>query len=187
MSIISSRRVRIKGGREITLRSAVPDDAEQLVHLISTILDENDFNITTPEEFRFNVDHEIEWIEDVTESPGHLIIVAEYDAELIGMLNFHVDPRRRMKHHGALSINVSRGWRDQGLGRAMLQTLIAWAEEEPSIEKLNLEVFTTNSRAISLYRSLGFQQEGHLHNQIKMAPGEYVDILLMGLWLKKAL
>jgi RimJ/RimL family protein N-acetyltransferase len=188
MSIIPSRIVRVKSGRNILLRSAEPDDAEQLVNLISTILTENDFNITTPEEFRFSVDQEMEWIEDVTESPGHVVIVAEdEDMELLGMLNFHVDPRKRMKHHGSLSINICQGWRDQGLGRAMLQTLIVWAEEEPSIEKLNLEVFATNERAIALYSSLGFQQEGHLHNQIKMAPGEYVDVLLMNLWLKKPL
>jgi RimJ/RimL family protein N-acetyltransferase len=68
-----------------------------------------------------------------------------------------------------------------------LQALITWAEEQASIEKLNLEVFATNARAIALYRSLGFQQEGYLAKQIKMAPGVYVDVLLMGLWLKKLL
>jgi RimJ/RimL family protein N-acetyltransferase len=187
MSIISPRSVRVKSGREIILRSAEPDDAEQLVTMIKTILTENDFNITTPEEFRFSPDQEMEWLEDVTESPGHVVIVAEYASELLGMLNFHVDPRKRMKHHGALSINISRAWRDQGLGRTMLQALITWAEEQASIEKLNLEVFATNARAIALYRSLGFQQEGYLAKQIKMAPGVYVDVLLMGLWLKKLL
>jgi RimJ/RimL family protein N-acetyltransferase len=186
MSIIPEHVISTKNGHELVLRSAFPEDAEQLLHLIKTILGENDFNITTTEEFRFSVDQEMEWLEDVMETPGHITIVAEYGFEAVGLLNFHLDPRKRMKHHGSLSINVSRAWRDQGVGRSMLQTFITWAQREPGIEKLQLEVFSTNTRAIALYRSLGFQQEGHLTNQIKMAPNVYVDVFLMGLWLDKS-
>ena len=185
MSTISDHIIYTKSGHELVLRSALPEDAEQLLYMTKTILGESDFNITTIEEFRFTIDQEMEWLEDVMETPGHITIVAEYGFELVGLLNFHLDPRKRMKHHGSLSINISRAWRGQGLGRSMLQTLITWAQHEPGIEKLMLEVFSTNTRAIALYRSLGFQQEGHLVNQIKMAPNIYVDVLLMGLWLDK--
>ncbi len=185
MSTITRRTMWTKDGYEIILRSAMPEDAETLLYMTKEILGENNFNITTMEEFRFTPDQEMEWLEDVCEMPGHLAIVAEYEMELIGLLNFHLDPRKRMKHNGTLSVNVSRTWRNRGIGRALLQALIAWAQEQSGIEKISLEVFANNERGLALYSSLGFRQEGHLVNQIKMAEGVYVDVYLMGLWLNK--
>ncbi len=49
---------------------------------------------------------------------------------------------------------------------------------------LQLEVFATNTRAISLYQALGFQEEGRFVKQIKLGPGMYVDTIRMGQFVK---
>ncbi len=45
--------------------------------------------------------------------------------------------------------------------------LLAWATADPLIEKVCLEVFTTNIGAIRLYRKLGFVEEGLRPKDIK--------------------
>ncbi len=59
------------------------------------------------------------------------------------------------------------------------ETLLKWATAEPLIEKVCLEVFTTNIGAIRLYRKLGFVEEGLRPKDIKFGPERYVDTLTM--------
>jgi len=50
--------------------------------------------------------------------------------------------------------------RGQGLGRPMVTLLIDEAFRTPGIERLELNVYTFNERAIHLYQALGFTFEG---------------------------
>jgi RimJ/RimL family protein N-acetyltransferase len=63
------------------------------------------------------------------------------------------------------------------VGTALLETLLVWATTETLIEKVCLEVFTTNAGAIRLYRKLGFVEEGLRPKDIKFGPDRYVDTL----------
>ena len=71
-----------------------------------------------------------------------------------------------------------------GEGRALLVALILWAQQQSPIEKVCLEVFATNTRAISLYQALHFQEEGRLVKRIKLGPDAYVDTLRMARFVK---
>jgi RimJ/RimL family protein N-acetyltransferase len=42
-----------------------------------------------------------------------------------------------------------------------------------------LQVFATNTKAIALYKDLGFHEEGRHKNAIRQLNGSYVDILQM--------
>jgi RimJ/RimL family protein N-acetyltransferase len=61
----------------------------------------------------------------------------------------------------------------------LLQVLLEWAEKNPLIEKVSLGVFATNHRAISLYKKMGFIEEGRKINEFKFDDNEYVDDILM--------
>ena len=52
------------------------------------------------------------------------------------------------------------------------------------IEKLCLEVDTSNTGAIGLYLSRGFVVEGTLRNEAKMQDGSYRDLYVMGKFLR---
>ena len=66
-----------------------------------------------------------------------------------------------------------------GIGTMLLDTLIEWARAE-DITKVELKVRVDNQRAISLYHKLGFVDEGHLKNAMKVGK-VYYDELCMGL------
>ena len=66
-----------------------------------------------------------------------------------------------------------------GIGRMLVNELLDWAEKNPFIEKVSLGVFSTNYRAISLYKSMGFKEEGRKIKEIRMNENEYIDDILM--------
>ena len=70
----------------------------------------------------------------------------------------------------------------RGVGRALLEDLIAWCRARGVVKKINLGVVPSNESAIALYRSLGFVEEGLCRRRFKI-DGAYVDDLQMGLWL----
>ena len=76
-------------------------------------------------------------------------------------------------------MNVAPDWREQGVGRCLLDALIAWATTHPQIERLGLRALSTNPRALHLYAAVGFVEEGRRIQAIKLAPGQYADEVLM--------
>src|SRR5713101_6419126 len=174
MSAIPDTTAQLKDGTTITIRTARPEDARHILDHARAVFAEGEFLLSTLDDFRMTEEQEMAWLQANRNDPGNLVIVAEYEGRIIGMLDFHSE----------LGMSVNRAWRGQGVGRALLCTLIAWAEQHPVLEKLCLQVFATNTRAITLYRSLGFKEEGRQVRDIKMESGEYVDVLMMALFVK---
>ncbi len=184
MASISDTPVQVKDGRRVIIRAAKPEDASAILEHARAIFAEGEFVLSTPEDFRMTEELETAWLQANLDDPGKLVIVAVYEGRIIGMLNFQSEERKRVRHHGELGMSVNIGWRSLGVGRALLLALLAWAEQHPVLEKVCLQVFATNARAIALYRSLGFQEEGRQVRDVKMESGAYVDVLLMGRFVK---
>lgn len=165
------------------LRKGEPADAEQILRHTKKVLAESSFLLTTPEEFTNNYEQQIEWINSHNE-PGHLLLVAEKDGEIIGLLNFARKQRKRIAHLGYFGISIQADYCNLGIGRKMIEYLLGWAKQEPGIEKVCLEVFSHNTRAIHLYKKLGFIEEGRKKDFIKYEDGTYVDEVLMYQFVK---
>jgi RimJ/RimL family protein N-acetyltransferase len=184
MGSIESRTLTTAAGEPFVVRSARPDDAANLLTYIRSIAEEVGFFIIQPAEFPATEELERKWIEDHLDHPGKLALAAEAAGEIVGSLSFENGPFQRTAHSGTFGVSVRRDWRGKGIGTAMLETLLEWAEKNPLIEKVDLAVFSTNASAIELYRRLGFVEEGRRAKEIKLAPGEYVDEVLMGRFVK---
>ena len=185
MSQITPKEYHLKTSQNVLIRSALPSDAQELLRMVRSMFEEGEFMIRAPEEYTANVEQTQGWIERQRKRARNTIIVAEIDRRLIGFLNFHQDTRRRLLHQGEFGMSVEKAWRNYGVGKALLEALITWGESEPLLEKIRLEVFATNARAIHLYTSFGFQEEGRLIKQVKMDDGHFVDLLQMSKFLKK--
>ncbi|MEO8970550.1 MAG: GNAT family N-acetyltransferase [Ktedonobacteraceae bacterium] len=176
--------VRSKGGSMVMIRTALPTDAVHILEHVHAVFAEEGFTLSTLDDFHNTVEQEAAWLQMHLDNPGKIVIVAEREGQIIGLLNFHSGERKRIVHLGELGMSVSKAWRNRGIGRALLSTLILWAQQHPLIEKVCLEVFANNAGAIALYTSLGFQAEGRLKREIKLGPGEYVDTIRMALFVK---
>ena len=184
MSTVHKTDVQVKGNCLVTIRTAQPNDAPAILEHVHAIFAEGEFVLSTLDDFHMTEEQEAEWLQINRDDPGKLVIVAESEGKIIGLLDFHSEGRKRVVHHGEFGMSVNKAWRDKGVGRALLQVLIAWAEQHPVLEKVCLQVFATNTGAIALYTSLGFKEEGRQVRDVKMESGEYVDVFLMARFVK---
>jgi len=70
--------------------------------------------------------------------------------------------------------------RNRGIGEAATRQALDHAFLDLNLERIYLHVLTNNTRAIKLYRKVGFVQEG-IQRRAVYKGGEYRDLLLMSL------
>ncbi|MBA4602651.1 GNAT family N-acetyltransferase [Thermoactinomyces mirandus] len=163
---------------EVTIRKAVENDAEQIIQHTKKVLKENpDVFATTLEEYNMSVKEEKKWIKLVKKQG--LLIVAEVNGTIIGMLDFELSPRKKFCHQGSFGMSIQEAFTNKGIGGLLIKTLLAWAEKDNRVEKVSLEVFSNNRRAIHVYKKYGFTEEGIRKKHVKSGPGEYLDVILM--------
>lgn len=183
MAAIPTTTFTDRTGQEFAIRTGHPDDAEDMLAYIRPIAEDSEFFVIQPDEF-MSIEEERTWIQEHLDNPGKILLLAEANGSIIGNVNFEAGTRRRIAHRGNLGIAVTAEWRGRGVGTALLQMLLKWAESSPTIEKVCLEVFVTNSRAIRLYRNLRFVEEGRRIKDIKRGPDDYVDTITMYQFVK---
>jgi GNAT superfamily N-acetyltransferase len=86
-------------------------------------------------------------------SAGGLSLVAERDGKILG----HVIVERRDGNAGEIGLHIHETARRQGVGKALLERAIAWAEGA-GLSGLYLRVATGNAGAAALYMSAGFRR-----------------------------
>ena len=126
----------------------------------------------------------IKTIKFLNESGKGIYLVAQRDGEIVGHAFLEPLHLKSICHVAELSIGVHQGWQEKGIGTALMEQLIAWAKQSAFIEKIELNVRASNSRAIALYKKMGFVEEGRLKNRIKVNDTHYIDDVLMALNVK---
>ena len=112
-----------------------------------------------------------------------IFLVAEDAGTLVGHAFLEPLPLAVTAHVVRLTIAVHEDWQHQGIGRALMTELLAWARATPGVDKVELQVRSSNQPAIALYRSLGFVEEGRKTRGLKLGPGHYLDDIYMALWV----
>lgn len=110
-------------------------------------------------------------------------LVAEYEGHLVGHAFLQSHTIKSLQHVAELNVAVHLGWQKKGVGTQLLHQIIEWAKHSSNIEKIELNVRASNSAAISLYKKMGFKQEGLLTKRVKVK-NFYIDDIIMGLNLK---
>jgi phosphinothricin acetyltransferase len=110
--------------------------------------------------------------------PRHPVIVAESGGEVVGWASLNAfNPRAAYDHVADLSVYVERGWRGRGVGRRLLERLVALGREL-DYHKLVLAAFPFNRAGIALYERCGFREVGVYREQGRL-DGRWVDTVVM--------
>ncbi len=167
-----------------TIRQAVPADARGYIGLIKDVLREQPPVDTpyAPNEFAPPVERIAERIAEVALSENSLFLVAEADRTIVGTLTCGGGTLKADQHMTALGIYVAKRWRDQGIGKALMTRCVEWAQASPLVERVELEVYAHNARAIHLYEQFGFEREG-CKRRLYYQNGQPIDMLIMALLL----
>lgn len=180
MAEYKSQQFKSKSGAQVIVRSATKQDAAAILELSSGVIGEEIYQLTSSSEFKMTIEAEEKWIDSHLQKPGHIILVAEMNSKIVGMLDFSNGHRQRVAHTGEFGMSVDKTLRDQGLGSLLLKVLIEWAATNETIEKIGLSVHSNNERAIALYKKMGFEVEGIRKRDLKYGEGQYVDTVVMG-------
>ncbi len=174
------RDIALRDGRSVHIRRATPDDAATILAYLSRVGGETPNLTFGTEGPGFTVDEEREYLAGVARADNSLAIVATVDGELVGGLTFDGGRRPRLRHAGEFGISVAQAYAGLGIGRAMMECMIAWAKATGVVRKINLKVRVDNVAAIRLYERMGWVHEGRTTRDT-IIDGRFNDCLLMGL------
>lgn len=180
MAEYKAQQFKSKSGAHVTIRSATKPDAAAILDLSSRVIGEEVYQLTSSSEFKMTIETEEKWIDSHLQKPNHIILVAEMNSKIVGMLDFSNGHRLRIAHTGEFGMSVDKNFRDQGLGSLLLKVLIEWSTQNNTIEKIGLNVHSNNERAIATYKKMGFEVEGIRKRDLKYGKEQYVDTVVMG-------
>lgn len=175
--LIESRLIYAKG-KEILLRNATEDDAGMLIDFLRTTCGETRFLAKAPEEIKFTVEQEANFIKQNNDSPSNTLLLAFWGDDYVGNCSLMGMLPNRYKHRATIGIALYQKYTNMGIGRAMLEALISIARQI-NLEQLELEVVCDNENAVHLYKSMGFEICGTSPHNMKYSDGTYADAYRM--------
>ena len=157
----------------VSVRSATMADAEAICAIYNQGIEDR---IATLETELRTADDRREWL--VARGPRHPVIVAEVDGRVVGWASLNpFNPRRAYDYVADLSVYVERGWRGKGVGRRLLERLVALAREL-DYHKIVLAALPFNEAGVALYQRIGFTHVG-VYREQGLLDGKWVDVLIM--------
>lgn len=161
--------------KDVYLAPLAPDDAPVMFSWInerSQVLLNSNYK---PVAYR----QHMAWFESVTGREGMVIFAIRLTADqsLIGSCQLHsIDAVSRCAE---LQIRLGEvKQRGRGYGQQAVRLLLAHAFKDLNLERVYLQVITTNEPAIRVYEKAGFQREGCLRRAAHI-DGRYVDLYVM--------
>jgi RimJ/RimL family protein N-acetyltransferase len=176
------RDLALPDGRSVTIRVAVPEDAAAVVAALKEVGGESAYLTFGAEGRGLDEVEQRAALAQLLAADNALALVAVDGGRIVGNLVFEGGTRSRIRHTGELGVSVRQAYAGKGVGRALLEMLIAWAEGSGVIRKLDLKVRADNLNAIRLYERLGWKIEGVVTRDL-CVDGVYHDALYMGRWV----
>jgi RimJ/RimL family protein N-acetyltransferase len=174
----------LRDGQKLILRNPKVGDEQGLIDHMKVVDGETKFLAREPGEFSLTLEQERKFIESSMNNKNVFFLVGEIDGKIIANCSVGiVMNKKRFLHRASMGIAVRQDYWHRGIGKRMMEECIEWCREK-GIEQLELEAVTQNERAISMYRSLGFQIQGTKKHAMKYGDGSYADEYFMILFIK---
>ena len=156
------------------IRPATEADVPAMNALVTAVARERTFLLATE---GFTLEQTRAYLAHL-QATGGVSLVALHGARVVGWLDITPGPFEGLTHCGHVGMGLAPDARGQGIGRALLERGLEDAFK--SFERVELEVFGSNTRAERLYRRCGFVEEGR-RRRARHIDGAYDDIVLFGL------
>jgi ribosomal protein S18 acetylase RimI-like enzyme len=105
----------------------------------------------------------------------------ESQIRVVGWCDISPMEREGFTHRGTLGMGVHEDFRKRGIGTRLIDEAIGKAKEK-GLERIELEVFASNTPAITLYEKKGFVVEG-VKKKARKLDGVYDDMIQMALFI----
>jgi len=170
---------KTKTGIEIIIRYLEKGDEVEMTRYINELSKEKTFITFQGEEITFKGEKEYAdgFLKKIAEKTAIKLLVI-HDSKIIGISDIGMG-ERTAKHVGIFGITVAKEFRNQGVGRLLMQVTLKEAENEiPALKIVTLEVFAKNPIAKKIYEGFGFIEYALLPNGISR-DNAFEDAILM--------
>jgi ribosomal protein S18 acetylase RimI-like enzyme len=120
-----------------------------------------------------------EFVRRILGGAGVQLLAVTQNDVVVGWCDIVRNPHEGFHHVGRLGMGLLPDYRGRGLGKQLVAQAVR-AARQAGIERVELEVFASNERAIALYRALGFVTEG-IKRRARKLDGKYEDNVFMAL------
>jgi len=110
---------------------------------------------------------------------GEIRLIAVDGSQIVGWCDIETNDREGFSHAGKLGMGILKEYRGQGIGSKLLKETLS-AAKAGHLERVELDVYASNTTAIKLYEKFNFQIEGRKRKARKLDE-TYDDIIVMAL------
>ena len=143
----------------ITIREASETDAAALIELRKLLFKETEFLLLEPEEYSPTIDSETCFINAFNKSNNSSVFLAIDEREnVIGFMGVAGGTTNRTSHKATIFMGILKKYWGKGVGKQFFKHFFIWAEDK-RIVRYELTTAVNNTRAFSLYKSVGFDVE----------------------------
>ena len=165
------QKIVLKNGKEALIRNGNASDGLAVYEVFNLTHAETDYLLSYPDENSFVPEQEARFLEEKAESPNETELIAIIDGKVAGTAGIEaVGKKYKVKHRAEFGISVLKEYWGLGLGKALTKAL-------------ELNVVADNDRALSLYRSLGFEEFGRNPRGFNSQISGYQELVYMMLKL----
>lgn len=161
---------------DVAIRLPNAADAQALLALLERLQQESDTFSLADADDPISAAQEAEQLEQIKQSPVHLLLVASLGDQLLGVLSVAPTPQGNV---GELGIAVEKEYWHLGIGTALVDEALYWADTASDLQALGLIVQTRNVPAVRLYQKMGFVRTQTPPEMVTDDDGEQVKAVEM--------
>ena len=177
------QKIVLKNSKEALIRNGNASDGLAVYEVFNLTHAETDYLLSYPDENSFDPEQEALFLEEKAESPNETELIAIIDGKIAGTAGIEaVGKKYKVKHRADFGISVLKEYWGLGLGKALTKACIQCAKNA-GYNQLELNVVADNERALSLYRSLGFEEFGRNPQGFNSKTSGYQELIYMMLKL----
>lgn len=169
---------KLKDGRVCKIREIRVDDAANMVSYLKTVMGESDFMNSYPDEITMTSEEEEKMIKGFNKSDTTLMLVVEMEGRLIASGTIIRLSKSKMRHRGNVAVSVLKEFWNLGIGKKILLSLESYAKDL-GLSQIELDYYSGNNRARTLYDKIGFIETGKTPNAIILKDGRAYDSIKM--------
>ena len=124
------QKIILKNGDEAWLRNGDASDGDAVYEIFNLTHAETDYLLSYPDENSFDPEQEAQFLEEKTNSPNGIEIVAIVDGKVVGTAGIEaVGTKHKVRHRAEFGISVLKEYWGMGLGKALTGACIECARE----------------------------------------------------------
>lgn len=155
------KTVLLKNKEECMIRNAEGADAKAVCGNFNLTHSQTDFLLSYPDENSFGIEEEREFLLEKANRDDAVQLCAVIHGRIVGTAGIEaVGKKDKVRHRAEFGIGIEKEYWGLGIGRALTEAGIECARLA-GYSQLELEVVGENTRAVSLYKNLGFIEYGY--------------------------